>query len=410
MSTLVLWSLSSSETVQDIIKTMYKQQRQNDDRNQPLSVQPWGNDGDKRRYWLIEGRDDTPFRLYRESNPALKHITWRSVAGTIDDLKLVATKLDDDGSQASRRLRDSIQAAIPRFEAGEDKRRRREYRLSRKAQFTRPEPGFSLYEGRTRGKRIKYTFSDEEEGGSDALSTRRSNRHSGLSTPAEPARPTVTASGRRVRSRHGGAYGETIIAGQHDHGQSSTFGGTNGTEDEGESRVSTAQAGRATRNKGRQFRQHRGDYGSIDGRDDETDVTSSGHEWDGGDEDGDDDRSDDDEEMKDDISEDELGADEGPQLQRSLVVSLRYPTSPLMPAASTPPEVPTTATEPNGLSNQAPPPEANPFAQSIAPVTTTPSPIKGVPSTANGTVMNTVQHEIVRNSSTLPSEMAQPVA
>lgn len=120
MSTLVLWSLGSSETVQEIIKKMYKQQRQNDDRNQPLSVQPWGNDGDKRRYWLIEGRDDTPFRLYRESNPALKHITWRSVAGSIDDLKLVATKLDDDGSQASRGLRDSIQAAIPRFEAGED--------------------------------------------------------------------------------------------------------------------------------------------------------------------------------------------------------------------------------------------------------------------------------------------------
>lgn len=99
---------------------MYKQQRQNDDRNQPLSVQPWGNDGDKRRYWLIEGLDDTPFRLYRESNPALKHVTWRSVAGSIEDLRLVATKLDEEGNQASRRLRDSIQSAIPRFEAGED--------------------------------------------------------------------------------------------------------------------------------------------------------------------------------------------------------------------------------------------------------------------------------------------------
>lgn len=120
MSTLVIWSLGSSEAIQDILKTMYKQQRQNDDRNQPLSVQPWGNDGDKRRYWLIEGRDDTPFRLYRESNPALKHVTWRSVAGSIEDLQQVAKKLDEDGSQASRRLRDSIQAAIPRFEAGED--------------------------------------------------------------------------------------------------------------------------------------------------------------------------------------------------------------------------------------------------------------------------------------------------
>lgn len=99
---------------------MYKRQRQNDDRNQPLSVQPWGNDGDKRRYWLIEGLDDTAFRLYRESNPALKHVTWRSVAGSIEELNLVAAKLEEDGTQASRRLRDSIKAAIPRFEAGED--------------------------------------------------------------------------------------------------------------------------------------------------------------------------------------------------------------------------------------------------------------------------------------------------
>lgn len=120
LATLVLWSLGSSEAIQDVIKTMYKRQRQNDDRNQPLSVQPWGNDGDKRRYWLIEGLDDTPFRLYRESNPALKHVTWRSVAGSIEELNSVAGKLEEDGSQASRRLRDSIQAAIPRFEAGED--------------------------------------------------------------------------------------------------------------------------------------------------------------------------------------------------------------------------------------------------------------------------------------------------
>ncbi|KAI4148853.1 MAG: hypothetical protein LQ341_001466 [Variospora aurantia] len=410
MSTLVLWSLGSSEAVQDIIKTMYKQQRQNDDRNQPLSVQPWGNDSDKRRYWLIEGRDDTPFRLYRESNPALKHITWRSVAGSIDDLKSVATKLDDDGSQASRRLRDSIQAAIPRFEAGEDKRRKREYRLSRKAQFTRPEPGFSLYEGRTRGKRIKYTFSDEEEGGSDALSTRRSNRHSGLSTPAEPARPTVTASGRQVRSRHGGTYGETILAEQRDRGPNSSLGGVNGTEDDGESRISTTQAGRATRKKRRQLRQQIGDYASTDGPDDETDVTSSGHEWDGGDEDedGDDDHSEDDEEMKDDISEDELDADEGHRPQRSLVVSLRYPKSPPMPAASTPSEIPGSVTESNGISNQAPPPEANPFAKP-APFTTILSPVNGVSSTANGTVVNTEQHGIVRNSLTPSSETPQTV-
>lgn len=115
-----MWSLGSSEAVQNIIKEKYKQQRHDDDKNQPLSVQSWGRDGDKRRYWLVEGLDDTNFRLYRESNPALKNVTWRSIAGSIDELRLVATKLDDEGSQAARKLRDSIQAAIPRFEAGED--------------------------------------------------------------------------------------------------------------------------------------------------------------------------------------------------------------------------------------------------------------------------------------------------
>ena len=120
MKTLVLWSLESSETVKAIIKESYKQQRHEDDLNQPLSVQAWGRDGDKRRFWLIEGQDDTRFRLYRESNPALKHVTWRSVAGSIEEVKQVADRLSEENTQASRRLRDRIMAAIPRFEASEE--------------------------------------------------------------------------------------------------------------------------------------------------------------------------------------------------------------------------------------------------------------------------------------------------
>ena len=85
-------------------------------------MQPWGRDGDKRRFWLIEGQDDTHFRLYRESNPALKNNTWRSIAGTIDEVKEVAQRLDEENTQASRRLRDRINAAIPRFEASEEVR------------------------------------------------------------------------------------------------------------------------------------------------------------------------------------------------------------------------------------------------------------------------------------------------
>ena len=86
-------------------------------------MQLWGKDADKRRYWLIEGQDDTHFRLYRESNIALKHNTWRSLAGTIDELRTVADRLGEDGTQASRRLRDRILLGLPRFEASEDVRR-----------------------------------------------------------------------------------------------------------------------------------------------------------------------------------------------------------------------------------------------------------------------------------------------
>lgn len=120
LKALIIWSLGSSEAIQAILKESYKQQRHEDDLNQPLSVQPWGRDGDKRRFWLIEGQDDTHFRLYRESNPALKHNTWRSVAGSIDELKDVAARLGQEGTQASKRLHDRILNAIPRFEASED--------------------------------------------------------------------------------------------------------------------------------------------------------------------------------------------------------------------------------------------------------------------------------------------------
>jgi hypothetical protein len=120
LKSLAIWSLSSSEAVQAKIKESYKQARHDDDLNQPLSVQPWGRDGLKRRYWLIEGMDDTHFRLYRESNPALKTVTWWSVAGSIPELRGIAEKLGEERSTNSKKLRDKINVAIPRFEASEE--------------------------------------------------------------------------------------------------------------------------------------------------------------------------------------------------------------------------------------------------------------------------------------------------
>jgi hypothetical protein len=70
----------------------------------------------------------------------------------------------------------------------------------RKQQFKRPEPGFSMYEGRTRGKRMKYTYSDDEDEFYTEDSTRRSTRNTRNHTPAELSGPVVTASGRQVRA------------------------------------------------------------------------------------------------------------------------------------------------------------------------------------------------------------------
>lgn len=201
LRTLVHWTLASSEVVKAIINKSYKQTRHEDDLNQPLSIQPWGSDSDKRRYFLIEGLDDTAFRVYRESNPAGFNRTWWSVAGTIDELQALIDKLNTvDGGPKARKLAAKMEAAIPRFEATEEKRKRREYRQMRKEQFKRPEPGFSMYEGRTRGKRMKYTYSDDEDFLSDSTGTRRSTRNTGTHTPAEPAGPVTTASGRQVKA------------------------------------------------------------------------------------------------------------------------------------------------------------------------------------------------------------------
>jgi hypothetical protein len=104
-----------------MITASYKQNRHEDDLNQPLSVQLWGSDADRRRYFLIEGLDDTHFRIYRESNHTGLKRTWWSVAGEIDELKLLAEKLDnEDGGQKARVLSGKMLAAIPRFEATEE--------------------------------------------------------------------------------------------------------------------------------------------------------------------------------------------------------------------------------------------------------------------------------------------------
>lgn len=172
---------------------------------------------------------------------------------------------------------------------------------------------------------MRYTFSDEEEEGSDATSTRRSTRQSGAATPADPSKPTVTASGRQVRSRIGGTYGESLLSGQTTERASPASGEYVRSEGSEELRASNTRATRSgsrpTANGWTKNRKHIDGYNSLDEMEDEDEATSSGQEWDGGDDDDAEDHMDADEEegFSDEVSDGDVSAQ-----KRSLLVKLQY--------------------------------------------------------------------------------------
>lgn len=217
---------------------------------------------------------------------------------------------------------------------GLQKRRRREYRQIRRAAFDRPEPGFSLYEGRTRGKRMRYTYDEDDSFMSDDASTRRSTRQSGRNTPIE-AGPTYTASGRQIRAPKTGDYGESLLnredgtdelaSGYPDgSGMISSRAGTEDTDPVRSGRATRAARGYAANGVDNpRKRKHIDGYNNIDDMSDEDEA--SGGEWDSDKneaEDEDEGMPDADDEDDGDISADDE-EDEEPQ---SLVVKLKVPS------------------------------------------------------------------------------------
>jgi hypothetical protein len=197
-----------------------------------------------------------------------------------------------------------------------------------------------MYEGRTRGKRLRYTFSDEEDFDSDNLGTRRSTRTSGRDTPAVPSGPTVTASGRQVRSRATGLYGETLLSGQVSDRASPATGD-----------YERSDASEEPRAQGRSMRA--GNRSTTNGRpsnrtvvsDDEEDATS----WDGGDED-----EEEPEQMDLDDDEDDQGEDSSEEEEpQTLMVTLRYgkgsSTGPMTGNGTAPDAQPATGVDSNGV-------------------------------------------------------------
>lgn len=176
---------------------------------------------------------------------------------------------------------------------------------------------------------MRYTFSDEDDDDSDAASTRRSTRNSGIKTPAEINGPIFTASGRQVKARARGAYGETLLSNPTNQRPSPTDRGSETRDDDQEQPHTGGRLRRSGLRKEvdgwAKGGNHIAGYNSVDKMGSE----SSEGEWDGGDDDDDVDEPviDDDEADDEDMSEGDTDTDDAGiayESGRSLVVQLRY--------------------------------------------------------------------------------------
>ena len=176
---------------------------------------------------------------------------------------------------------------------------------------------------------MKYTFSDDEID-SDGFSVRRSTRNSGVSTPLEDRGPTVTASGRQVKSRYAGFYGESMLVDQRkdlepDHGGMDDTSTGLDAENEGTRPLRGGhlqRSGRATRVARPRT------YGDEPGSDEESEAPLSAEEWSGNENESDDSEPDnegdeEDEEMSE-AESDLVDEEDDGNNQESLVVQLRY--------------------------------------------------------------------------------------
>ncbi|KAK9456324.1 hypothetical protein V1511DRAFT_457684 [Dipodascopsis uninucleata] len=199
---VVYWALASSEAVRKVLLSNYSIQRCNGDKNCALAVLPLGMDGERKRYYLIEGLNDTRFRLYCETNPRKKIVNWTAVASSVEELKQLEQNLrETDNSRNAKILCERLSKQLARLEQGVIKRRRRDVQSQRKMEaeesvaLAHKRDG-GIYHGRTRGKKVNYGPSEEED-----LIFRDLDEHQGTSASNSPAPKTVykTASGRTSR-------------------------------------------------------------------------------------------------------------------------------------------------------------------------------------------------------------------
>jgi hypothetical protein len=174
---------------------------------------------------------------------------------------------------------------------------------------------------------MKYMYDDEEDDiYSDSTSARRSTRNTRAHTPTD-AGPTVTQSGRQVKARQGGVYGETMLSGR----QSPPFS-ADGTDDELADGV-TGRARRGSRNGKPRGGRHIDGYNNVDEMSSDEDDAS---EQDYGDDEEDDNvyvsEAEDEEE---DIFENDVEPEEEALEPKTLIVKLPLKTPTPEPTAAT---------------------------------------------------------------------------
>ena len=176
---------------------------------------------------------------------------------------------------------------------------------------------------------MRYTYDDDDAfDDSDALSVRRSARHtSARSTPFDSG-PTVTASGRQVRQPRTGDYGETLLSGaaqNTDGPDDSEAAGRSGTD---EIEQPVTRGGRAMRSDARpalngldgsRKRKHIDTYNGIDEWSDEEEAD----DWDSEKNESDDERMPDVDEEEDAMSEADEESDNEEDEPHHLVVRLK---------------------------------------------------------------------------------------
>ncbi|KAK9325056.1 hypothetical protein V1517DRAFT_254718 [Lipomyces orientalis] len=260
---LVHWSLISSDAVRKILSKGYSGNRSEDDRNCDLAVPPIGMDSERRRYYLVEGLNDTRFRLFRETNPRKRYVNWTPVASTHDELhEFIEDLKRSDTSRHAKALIENLKAQLPRLEAGEQKRKRQIYRIQRKqiqdeTTAVAAEYG-GMYRGRTRGKRVNYNAAEGDQELDEYLEDDGQGRRQGRSSTRRSSPGTdssavvyTTASGRASRRPVIGAFDgvdpgkldRSLLNGAYESGSDEADQPSNGTRDQRKAAAKPQYAG-----------------------------------------------------------------------------------------------------------------------------------------------------------------------